>query len=787
MRHIFFGYPSHPAGQRDALATAASRIRDTGLVTVQTWEELVVSGHLVIDQVLSAIDKADLSAFDVTGVNPNVAFELGYAIGSNKPVWVLRDPTDVPSQRRWDQIAVLTTLGYRPFTSSDDIFGAFTRDRPDQSPATIFEESIQSSLRAAGRPSIFNVPSRYPTEADRNVQQAIQSHARRGFQQVAADPTEGAVQSLAWYGQAIYAASAVLVRLMPSRRRDADVHNARASLIAGLARGMRRPLLIIAEEEEANPIDYRDSILICSGGRLCVKRITDWLEAELEPAYGALETASAEASRVALAADLASLRLGDPVAENEEQLLSDYFVDTAAFRDVLAERTTIFVGRKGAGKTANMLQAAERLSADARNLVCVIKPVSYEWDSVIELLRLHERGGTRGFLVESLWKLLLYVEVATSAAAEIQSRPAVPAPGSPEATLLEVLERISVNTGDDFAVRLEGAVKAAHLFERTQSIADDRGAISELLHAGPLRELRAALGPVLQRRERVALLIDNLDKTWHRDADLDQLATFIGGLMGASASMAKDFARKDYWRTPVPLTLAVFMRSDIYSHLQRSKREPDKSPVSWLEWNDEEMLRRVVEERYATSKEGIVDGRRLWVDYFCPSVDGYDTSDFIMRSILPRPRDLIYFCNAAIGIAVNRRHTEVEEGDVREAQRVYSQFAFEALVVEAGLVDARIEPILYEFVGAPRVMERGEVERRVTNGGAPATESSVMTDRLLSLGFLGRETAPGVFRHADDDRLAIRDAGLARELARREDREPKYEVSSAFRSYLEIG
>ena len=47
----------------------------------------------------------------------------------------------------------------------------------------------------------------------------------------------------------------------------------------------------------------------------------------------------------------------------------------------------LFVGRKGAGKTANMLQAAARLQENARNLVVVIKPASYDFTAFLSLLK----------------------------------------------------------------------------------------------------------------------------------------------------------------------------------------------------------------------------------------------------------------------------------------------------------------------------------------------------------------------------------------------------------------
>lgn len=45
-----------------------------------TWETLPVGGRLIIGQVLAAIEDSDVCVFDITTLNQNVLFELGYAL-----------------------------------------------------------------------------------------------------------------------------------------------------------------------------------------------------------------------------------------------------------------------------------------------------------------------------------------------------------------------------------------------------------------------------------------------------------------------------------------------------------------------------------------------------------------------------------------------------------------------------------------------------------------------------------------------------------------------------------
>ncbi len=61
------------------------------------------------------------------------------------------------------------------------------------------------------------------------------------------------------------------------------------------------------------------------------------------------------------------------------------------------------------------------------------------------------------------------------------------------------------------------------------------------------------------------------------------MARFILGLLVARGNLMRDFARQDWWRDKVKLTISIFLRSDIYHYLRMEAREPDKLPLSTVE------------------------------------------------------------------------------------------------------------------------------------------------------------------------------------------------------------
>ncbi len=139
---------------------------------------------------------------------------------------------------------------------------------------------------------------------------------------------------------------------------------------------------------------------------------------------------------------------------------------------------------------------------------------------------------------------------------------------------------------EDFAVRLEKVVDGILHRGSGETIATSRAAISEELHSGVIRDLRRHLGTLLTDSERVAVLIDNLDKAWEKSADIDQLAYLLLGLLAAVGPTAREFARHDRWRHGIRLSVAVFLRSDIFSEVLRVAHEPDRIPVNRLLWDD---------------------------------------------------------------------------------------------------------------------------------------------------------------------------------------------------------
>lgn len=778
----FLGYSSRPELARETLHRASDLITQIG-IDAKSWEDLAIGGQIIIASVLSAIDESDVSIFDISTLSPNVLYELGYAIGRAKRIWLLIDKTDAEAAARWGRFRLLSSVGYRGWSSSEDIRQMYLTDQPHLIESTVYDQLIEPTLTFDPRgAAIFYMPMGFDTDASIAIDGRLNTESRQGVRLITADPNESALNPLSWYAQKVNESAATIVHFAAERRTLAPLRNARAALIAGLATGLERPVLMLAEEDYSPPLDYQDRLKHYRSTDQAYEYINSWLnEQQIRP------DERYRTRRLQLVTQLKGLTFGEHVAENESDSLSDYFMETAAFGQALKSRLMLFVGRKGSGKTANMLQTAARLREDSRNVVVVIKPASYDFTALVALMR-DLPGEIKDYSIESLWRFLLESELARTVIADIEARPIGVPYAEAELELIRFANEAPFDIRADFAKRFEEAVT----YLQASGVSDEKGVsagrdmLNEAMHTDAISRLRKLLGPVLSGRERVAILIDNLDKAWDRRADLEPLAHLLLGLLGAVGRLSQDFNREDSWRQRVELSLVLFLRSDIYAYLRRTAREPDKIPTQVLSWSDQDLLLRLLEERFLAVRPPNTAPDELWERFFCPTVKGQDTRQYLLSHVLPRPRDMVYICNAAIMSAVNGRHDMVQEEDILSAEMNYSQFAYEALLVENGITVDQLDIVLLEFMDSDAVLPAATVRANLNLLGIEGDKAGYVIARLKAMSFLGEETAPNKFQYVEGETDSRRLDVLARKYSERAGHEPRYSIHPAYRSYLEI-
>lgn len=185
---------------------------------------------------------------------------------------------------------------------------------------------------------------------------------------------------------------------------------------------------------------------------------------------------------------------------------------------------------------------------------------------------------------------------------------------------------------------------------------------------------------------KIAIIADNLDKTWDVKSDLNIQASMLLSLFEVTGHIENELKGKDSIR--IETKVILFLRKDIFDYILKEAREPDKLILNRqeIDWsNFPEQLKRLIEKRFAYVLE-IPDDSNLslvWSKYFALKLSPNTTVfNRIQEVCLPRPRDFLMFIRNLFESAVNSGHSKVLDSDFDYALREYSEFLYQNLIAE---------------------------------------------------------------------------------------------------------
>ena len=788
---VFYAYPGDPPSVGETISSALSRLNDAkdirqNSVRFTKWTDNPVSGSRLIRTVLGQIDRSQIFSCDLTYPNPNVSFELGYAIARFKRIFTTLNPSIAEAAKDYRRIYFSSlNMGYAEYDNHESLADRFLFERPWQSLVhTLLDRRYRQQVPRPENPTVMYLKP--PSNTD-SVLATTEELRKSIFADsiIIDDPKEYSSQMLDWYAEKLLTADAVIVHLLSTHHADHRDHNLKVSVVAGLAQGFGRPMIMLAHAPYESPIDYDQWLKVHDTAESCVAITKTWLESVSDQLPYRRPRRQQAVPRASTRVDLRSLFLGDPVAEHEADKLFEYFVETSSYYQALQGPLTILVGRRGTGKTAILYAIRSEMTKSRDDHVTVIKPIGYETHGLIRVLDDVRHRSERGFLIESLWKYLIYSEIATSVATEIGSRSIYHVRTPEETAFLDYYERNSRVLSPPFSERIDNAVASLEGVGDIYQASEQRLRISENLHNSMINDLRRHLGIVLANKKSLTLLIDGLDEPWGPGGHVEHLAELIAGLFGVSQFIPDDFKRSDDRVRPVVAKMTVLLRSDIFAFIQHLLPEQDKLPIVQVIWNDQELLLRVLQERMLFDAPKERNPSDVWEGIFPDSVVGVTCQEFILRTVLPRPRDLIHLVKAAVNIAINRGHDRVLPDDLLSARSHYSQYAFNSILKEDDPGKGKLEAVLYEFAGTGKQLLREDVESLFATAGVELKDSDFYFDLLCDINFLGIETANGFhYSRDEEERRTLRN--IARVIASRNDRNEMFEVNPAFYQVLQI-
>jgi hypothetical protein len=249
----FIAYPSQPSQVGGAIDAAVQLYNRSNLpFLAESWRQIDIAGRFIIDGILDKIQTAPFVVADLTRLNFNVTFEVGYAMGRGKRVVLVLNRATEPETKDIMQLGIFDTLGYSPYSNAQELF-SIMKNVVETSPLRFPAVDIDRSA------PIYLLDTFHKTDAALRIVSRIKK-SRLHFRSF--DPKEQPRLATSEAMRNVRASIAVVVNLLSYNSTDHRFNNLRGAFLAGLAMGADKETLILQEGEEPVPVDYRDLVRV---------------------------------------------------------------------------------------------------------------------------------------------------------------------------------------------------------------------------------------------------------------------------------------------------------------------------------------------------------------------------------------------------------------------------------------------------------------------------------------------------------------------------------------------
>ena len=393
--------------------------------------------------------------------------------------------------------------------------------------------------------------------------------------------------------------------------------------------------------------------------------------------------------------------MGHPDALQDSQLL-EYFVETPAYRDAIGPtgRRMIFIGRRGSGKSANFQAIREALRERHTTIAVEIAPDDYELERISNFLETHYPDTNPKHLYRNAWNFILITEMV-KALAEKTDRLYSSPDDQDRTNLYQYYESNRLALQSDFGSRLTAALtdesEASSTGSERRTNKNTEKVLAELRDYSIAPRLRN-----LAKREGISFYIvaDDLDKNWQPGTR--QSIGVLLGLMDEAVQLQRYFEDQ--------VKVVMFLREDIFDVLAQHDEDYPKRSFWRMEWTTPNLKHLVAARLSIGTDIQDEDDETIWSAVFPETIQGMNSADYILSRVLPRPRDVLGLCQAAIDQAQLNGHPSVTAQDILDGEKRFANSFGKSLAAEFKGLYPDLEDVLFEFAEVPTVMSWTEFE-----------------------------------------------------------------------------
>ena len=402
---FFFAYPSGNHWT-DFSRRLTSEMKGRG-IEVQRWQDSIAN-DLLFAKVCELIHGNDYLLAEITEPNPNVLLEVGYALAVGRLPVLLTD-TNRPGWNR----TVLKTLEGCLYETRDDIHryiaGLLQNRNVPETPNRRLPFLENTGIFDADEVpnTAYHLKPKISTDWLRRVDGAL---SKSKFQKKGTDPSDFTYDQFYEQARGIQESTIIIASLVGDQQKGHQEHNANVALLVGFAIGIGKRVLVL-HQQPATPILDLGSVTRQFSTESEVESIVrQWLDSQ------ALLVAeeNAESRRLAVAQrrvnKIRRAHLGHPDALQDSNLLK-YFVETPEYHNAIDGQRSIFVGRRGTGKSANFKAIKDHLSRSNGVIPIEIAPDDFELERLASFLSSSYESANMKMTFQSTWNYILITEM----------------------------------------------------------------------------------------------------------------------------------------------------------------------------------------------------------------------------------------------------------------------------------------------------------------------------------------------------------------------------------------
>jgi hypothetical protein len=720
--NVFIAYPSFPE-QIGLTIEESLKIDSAAHLSIQTWKQLDLPGRFIVEGIIEKIDVCDFFVSDITYLNFNVTFEIGYAIGRSKRIVLILNNGLSPQTKDISQLGIYDTLGYYTYENSAQLI-QYLAKITDTTPLTLPNYSIDRSA------PIYIMDTLYKTDASIRIMSKVKK-SRIKFRSY--DPKEQPRLSTLEAYRSVKQSIAIIINLLSNRATDYYYNNLRGAFLAGLSYGLERETLILQEGDEPVPIDYRDFVSVYKHPYDVDIYINDLAPKVVE---GLQSITGERESRPE--GFLPNLDIGATAAENEMSNLGSYYVTTNEFNQALAGSVRLAVGRKGSGKTALFFQVRDNVRENKKNIVLDLKPEGHQLKRFRDMLHILGEA-VQEHVASAFWEYVLLLEICNKILQKdriLHTRDHTLF--KPYQRLASLYEKDELIEEADFSERMLGLVgrittEFGDRYSQEQSPYLSVSQVNELIYKHDIPKLREELVNYLEWKESVWVLFDNIDKGWPTRGLTEADTIILRALLDSSRKIERFFHKSE-----IPFITIIFLRNDVYELLIDESPDRGKESKASLDWTDPDGLREVLRRRLVyNGLPPAIPFLDAWHLICVSHIEGEESSQYLIDRSLMRPRNFLTLVNYCKSNAVNLQQPKITDEDIKKACSMYSADIGNEIGLEIRDVFPEAEDILYYFIGAPANITLKQVREYLNQSPVPSQSHNRLIEILLWFGFLG--------------------------------------------------